>query len=118
MSLGKTIIRLRMQKQWKQKDLAEKLGIHQRNLVRWENDQARPRAGALQRLADVLEVTVQELERGDGHAARLAQDPELTEMLQQFLELEPAQRDALKLVLRDMLTLRRLESTFRRRNAS
>ena len=45
-------------------------------------------------------------------------DPEITELFEQFLELDPAQRDAVKLVLRDLLAWRRLEATFQRRAAS
>ena len=117
MSLGKTIVRLRMQKQWKQKDLAEKLGLHVRNLVRWENDQARPRQTALQQLADVLGVSPEELEHGNPTAPQ-TRDPEIAELFEQFLELDPVQRDAVKIVLRDLLALRRLEKTFERRAAS
>lgn len=109
MTLGKTIIRLRMQKQWKQKDLAERLGIHPRNLIRWENDQVRPRPKALKHLADVLETTVEELETGESAAARLKEDPELFEIVDNILELSPPQREAIKLVVKDLLALRRME---------
>ncbi len=118
MSLGKTIIRLRMQKQWKQKDLAERLGLHPRNLIRWENDQARPRTQAMQQLATVLGVSVEELETGDPEAAKRSQDPELLQMLNQFQELSPPQREAIKLVMKDFLALRRLENAFQNRAAS
>ena len=83
-----------MQKQWKQKDLAEKLGLHVRNLVRWENDQARPRQQALQHLADVLGVSLEELEKGEAYGAQSLREPEIVELLEQFQELDPAQREA------------------------
>ena len=115
MSLGKTIIRLRMQRQWKQKDLAEKLGMHPRNLIRWENDQVRPRAKALEHLAEVLEVSVAELETGEPNAARIQEDPELFEMVDHILELSLPQREAIKLVVKDMLALRRMEKALQSR---
>lgn len=67
--------------------------------------------------ASVLGVSVEELEAGDTTTHNLA-DPEVTELFEQFLELDDAQRDAVKLVLRDLLALRRLEATFQRRAAS
>ena len=118
MSLGSNIVRLRTQRHWKQKDLAERLGLHVRNLVRWENDQARPRPGAMNRLAEVLGVTVEEIETGDPLTAKRNQDPELSELFGQFLELDPDQRSAIKLVIRDLLALRRLETTLQQRRAS
>lgn len=116
MSLGKTIVRLRMQKQWKQKDLAEKMGVHQRNLVRWEHDQVKPRAKVIEKLAEVLEVSTDELlSEAAFHHGILERDPEMVEILEQFCELETEQREALKLVLRDLVTLKRLETTLHRR---
>ena len=115
MTLGKTIIRLRTQKNWKQKDLAEQLGIHPRNLIRWENDQVRPRPKALQHLAKVLGVTVDELETGESATARLREDPELYEIVDQILELSTPQRNAIKLVVKDLLALRRMEMALQNR---
>lgn len=115
MTLGKNIIRLRMQKQWKQKDLAEALGLHPRNLIRWENDQVRPRPKALQHLANVLGVTVEELETGEAAAARFKDDPELLEIVDHILELSLPQREAIKLVVKDMLALRRMEKALQGR---
>lgn len=115
MSLGANIIRLRKQRGWKQKDLAEKLGVHVRNLVRWEHDEARPRAQALQRIAEVLEVSLEELqgEEPAPHWALAVQDKEWQELLAQFGYLDPQQRDTLKSVFVDMLTRRRMEAALR-----
>ncbi len=115
MTLGKTIIRLRMQRQWKQKDLAEQLGIHPRNLIRWENDQVRPRPKAMQHLANILGVSVEELETGETASARLKEDPELFEIVDHILELSTPQREAIKLVVKDMLALRRMEKALQGR---
>jgi len=105
-----------MQKQWKQKDLAEKMGVAPRNLVRWEHDQVKPRAKVIEKLAEVLEVTTEELLSGASLPHRiLERDPEMVEILEQFSELETDQREALKVVLRDLVTLKRLETTMHRR---
>jgi len=114
-TLGKTIIRLRMQKQWKQKDLAERLGIHPRNLIRWENDQVRPRLKAMQQLAATLGVSLAELETGNSTSGRMKEDPELHEIVDDLLELSGPQREAIKLVVKDMLALRRMEKALQGR---
>ena len=110
MSLGKTIVRLRMQKAMKQKDLVNALGVQQRMVTRWENDEALPRPKTLEKIAQVLGVAVDEL-LAEAHQAPVAQvdDPELQQLLRELPNLQPNQRDALKTVLRDMLTKCRLE---------
>ena len=113
MSLGKTIIRLRMQKQWKQKDLAEKLGVHQRQVSRWESDQVAPRGRALARIAEALEVSVGEL-GSDGHRSVRVEDLELQKLLDEVPTLERPQQEALKVLLQDMVTRRRLEAVLSR----
>ena len=112
MSLGKTIVRLRMQKTWKQKDLAEKLGVNQRQLVRWEHDQARPRLKALQRMAELFNVPIEELSES-ASPAPITDDPELQELLGHIPSLEPKQLEALKTILSDMVTKSRLEAVLR-----
>jgi len=108
-SLGRQIVKLRMQKQWKQKDLAEKLGIDQRHLVRWEHDQAKPRAKGLRRLAEVLEVSVEELtQEAERNPLSRIEDPELKELVENIPLLNDAKQAALKTVLRDMLTCQQI----------
>ena len=110
MSLGKTIVRLRMQKAMKQKDLVNALGVQQRMVTRWENDEALPRPKTLQKIAQVLGVTPDEL-LAEAHPAPVAQvdDRELQQLLPEPPNLQPNQREALKTVLRDILTTCRLE---------
>lgn len=108
-SLGQHIVKLRMQKQWKQKDLAEKLGINQRHLVRWELDQAKPRPKGLKMLAEVLEVTTEELlEEGTRNPLSRIEDSELRELVENIPSLNETKQAALKIVLRDMLTCQQI----------
>ena len=109
MSLGRQIVKLRMQKQWKQKDLAAKLGIDPRHLVRWEHDQAKPRAKALEKLAEVLEVTVPELLLDSQSPLNRIADLELKELVENIPSLNAAKQEALKTVLRDMLTCQQIQ---------
>ena len=85
MSLGKTIVRLRMQKAMKQKDLVNALGVQQRMVTRWENDEALPRPKTLEKIAQVLGVAVDEL-LAEAHQAPVAQvdDPELQQLLREL----------------------------------
>ena len=117
MSLGKEIVRLRMQKQWKQKDLAEHLGVHQRQLSRWESDQVRPRGRTLEKIAKALGTSAHELEvTGTGNPSWTGRikDPELQQLLEEVPSLEDGQREALKMILKDMVTRRRLEAVLGR----
>lgn len=109
-SLGRQIVKLRMQKQWKQKDLAAKLGINQRHLVRWELDQAKPRPKGMKLLAEVLEVTVEELvEEAERSPLSRIEDPELKELVENIPSLNESKQAALKIVLRDMLTCQQIQ---------
>jgi len=103
-SLGKKLAQLRRERNWKQKDLAEKLGVNQKQLVRWENDQTRPRARALDSLAQAFDVPVQEL-TAESPLDDLGElnDPELRELLNFIPKLSVHKREALKVMLKDMV---------------
>lgn len=110
MSLGQQIVKLRMQKQWKQKDLAQRLGIDPRHLVRWEHDRAKPRPAALEKLAATLEVTVAELlEEAERDPLSKIEDDELRDLVENIPSLSESKLAALKIVLRDMLTCQNIQ---------
>ncbi len=110
MSLGQQIVKLRMQKQWKQKDLAERLGVDPRHLVRWEHDRAKPRPKALEKLAATLEVTVAELmEEAERNPLSRIEDDELRDLVENIPSLSESKQTALKTVLRDMLTCQNIQ---------
>lgn len=117
MSLGQKIVRLRKQKNLKQGDLAAKLGVTQRQLLRWEKDEVRPRPKAIEDLSNVFGIAVEELTTGaasEPKAAATVQDTELLDILSSLPELEPARMDTLKGVLRDMIACQQM-SRFTRR---
>ena len=98
----------------KQKDLVNALGVQQRMVTRWENDEALPRPKTLEKIAQALGVTQEEL-MAEAHQASavLADDPELQQLLRELPQLQPNQKEALKTVLRDMLAKCRLESALK-----
>lgn len=64
MTLGKRIAALRHQKELKQDELAEKLGVSPQAVSKWENDQTCPDISLLPQLAQELGVSVDELLTG------------------------------------------------------
>ena len=64
MTLGKRIAMLRRQKSLKQDTLAEALGVSPQAVSKWENDQTCPDISLLPKLAELLEVSVDELLSG------------------------------------------------------
>ncbi len=64
MTIGKRIAMLRRQKELKQDDLAEMLGVSPQAVSKWENDQTCPDISLLPKLAQILGVTVDELLSG------------------------------------------------------
>ena len=61
MKFGKFFKAARKQSGLTQKDVAEKLGIHQSNISDWENDISRPEYENLIELAKIYEVSVEDL---------------------------------------------------------
>ncbi|MBR6533316.1 MAG: helix-turn-helix transcriptional regulator [Clostridia bacterium] len=63
-TLGKRIATLRHEKELKQDELAEKLGVSPQAVSKWENDQTCPDISLLLLLAKILGVSVDELLSG------------------------------------------------------
>lgn len=63
-TLGKRIGALRRQKEMKQEELADRLGVSPQAVSKWENDQTCPDISLLPMLAQSLGVTVDELLSG------------------------------------------------------
>jgi transcriptional regulator with XRE-family HTH domain len=62
--IGRNIAALREQRGWRQKELAPRLGVTRSGLSKWESGENPPPVEALVRMAEVLEVTLDELVRG------------------------------------------------------
>lgn len=63
-TLGTRIAALRREKEWKQDELAEKLGVSPQAVSKWENAQTCPDISLLPLLAKILSVSVDELLTG------------------------------------------------------
>ena len=68
-TLGKRIAALRREKNLKQDDLAQALGVSPQAVSKWENDQTCPDISLLPQLAKLLGVSVDELLEGKQEAA-------------------------------------------------
>ena len=68
-TIGKRIAALRHEKELKQDELAEKLGVSAQAVSKWENDQTCPDISLLPSLAKILGVTVDELLSGKQESA-------------------------------------------------
>lgn len=62
---GKTIVQLRKEKGFTQKELADKLNVSDKAVSRWETGKNYPDIETLQQLAVVLDVSVNELLSGE-----------------------------------------------------
>lgn len=61
MSIGSNIKRLRLQKKMTQQELADKLGLAQNNVWRWERDGATPNVIMAKQIANILGCTIEDL---------------------------------------------------------
>ena len=62
---GRSISSLRKEHDWTQKDLAERVGVTDKAVSRWETGRGSPDESYLTALADVLEVSISELVLGE-----------------------------------------------------
>ena len=60
-SMGEIISMLRREKGLTQKDIADKLGITDKAVSKWERDIAFPDTATIPKLAEILEINVEEL---------------------------------------------------------
>lgn len=60
-SMGEIISTLRREKGMTQKDIADKLGITDKSVSKWERDIAFPDTATIPKLAEILEINVEEL---------------------------------------------------------
>ncbi|MGE4207487.1 MAG: helix-turn-helix transcriptional regulator [Vulcanimicrobiota bacterium] len=116
MSIGHIIAKYRKQKGLKQWELADLVGVSQSYVARWETDRVNPRMGTLEKVAEALEIPVEQLLLDDkGVIAGMAvDDAELAGLLQQLPKLNSRELDALKVFLDSLLTRHHMEEMLRR----
>ena len=89
-TLGKRIAALRHEKQMKQDELAEKLGISYQAVSKWENDQTCPDISLLPLLAKTLGVSTDELLTGkkeEAQAVRMLPENERKDIKDMLLRI-------------------------------
>ena len=59
--LGERLIKLRKAKKWTQTELAEQCGVSRNSIVNWETGRREPKIGDIQKLAEVLNVSLNDL---------------------------------------------------------
>jgi len=105
-AFGKNLMRLRKLKGWTQRELADLINIDNSMIARWENGKVLPRSATIQKIAEALEVSVDELLVAFADNPTLhhngLDDSELAELLNNVAVLEARDREALKAVLEAM----------------
>ena len=111
MTTGQQIRKLRVARGLTQSQLGDRIGIDGRNITRYESDRVRPRKDMLQKLAEALEVSVEQLAaRSPNMASTLLEDPELLEQFQQIQLLNEEDRFVLKKIINAVIIKSRVHS--------
>jgi transcriptional regulator with XRE-family HTH domain len=108
MALGERIARLRKLRDWTQADLAGRIGIHPAHVSRIENNRMRPKAPTLARLAEALDISLNDLLDQDEEPPDLP-DAELLRTFRQAQELGLEDRRMVIRMVQALLTRHRLQ---------
>lgn len=105
MTLGEKIRQLRKQRDWTQDELGKRVGVHGRHVTRWEKNKMAPSAKTLGRLADVFQVSLDELAQENNGALpeSLVTDSELLAQFQVVSHFEEEDKKAIKRILQAMI---------------
>ncbi len=96
-SLGQRLARLRKERGWTQKQIAERTGLIQELVSNYETDKLRLNADMILRFAEVLEVSTDELLRGSKSTGTAKKQPsiKLVRRMEQIEELPLYEQRAL-----------------------
>lgn len=81
-SFGSMIAALRKENGMTQLELAEKMGVTDKAVSKWERDLSFPDVGSIPRLADIFHVSVDELMQGEGNVKDGKADNRISEIVQ------------------------------------
>lgn len=90
-AIGGYIARKRREQNLTQEQLAERLGVSNKTVSKWENGKCMPDYGIIQKLCDALHVTLPELMDGEDAAqdsVRVYDDGQILDLLRCTQELE------------------------------
>ncbi len=89
--IGKFIAQKRREKNWSQAELAEKLGVSNKTISKWETGKCMPDYSIVKSLCEELEITVAELmdgEESDPQSVRTYDEDQIMDLLRRTQELE------------------------------
>lgn len=110
MSLGEKIARLRKQRGWTQEQLASLIEVHNRHVSRLERNIMRPNASTLARIAEVLEVSLDELlDSPASQSAAPIVNPTLLRTFQQAQDLDQDDQAIVVRMVQALLTKKKME---------
>lgn len=110
MEIGTRLRRLRHLRDWTQEELAAQAGISKRNISRYESGNVEPRKSTLLKLAQVLDVTCEELTGSEPINSELPDDPELIQVIRGLAELPGDKKEALLKVINIVIREHRIQS--------
>ena len=90
-AIGSYIARKRREENLTQEQLAERLGVSNKTVSKWENGKCMPDYGIVQKLCDALRVTLPELMDGEDaerDSVRVYDDEQILDLLRRTQELE------------------------------
>ena len=90
-AIGRYIVKKRREKNLTQEQLAEKLGVSNKTISKWENGKCMPDYGIIEQLCKELSVTISELMDGEDAAedsVRVYDDDQILDLLRRTQELE------------------------------
>ena len=90
-AIGNYIAKKRREKNLTQEQLAEKLGVSNKTISKWENGKCMPDYGIIEQLCEELSVTLSELMDGEDAAddsVRVYDDEQILDLLRRTQELE------------------------------
>ena len=111
-TIGEKIKSLRKARGWSQGELAEKLGVKPQNISRYEKGHVQPRESTLALFAEVFELPLSELTNVAAPLAVSDVDPELAEYVRAIPSLDPKDQEAVKCVLRALVTAKKAQDLF------
>lgn len=91
LTTGKLISRKRKEKNLTQEQLAEKLGVSNKTISKWETCKCMPDYAVVKSLCEELEITIAELmdgEESEEKSVRLYDDEQIVDLLRRTQELE------------------------------
>ena len=93
-TIGKYISQKRRELNLTQEELAEKLGVSNKTISKWENGKCMPDYSIIQNLCDVLHTTLAELMDGEDadSSVRVYDDNQILDLLRRTQELEKQRR--------------------------